>query len=179
MKTAMTLFAVLLLVSGCGFKEYNSMVARQNALMVQAFGHAMAEQTSESGRLAVALMFATGAGRQKLAKPETAATYIPMISTVALPWANLFWHRSDDDTNTNYSAGGDIYVQATNNSNHGGSEMISSITGTGNHGAQTITPAPVITPVIVGGESGEAPTDEAPAESEEPSDGPTIQPIEE
>jgi len=122
---------VLLAVSGCTYDKYNSMVMRQNQLLLAQFGEALSKQTSEGGRLAVTLLFATGAGRQTLARPETAATYLPMINSAILPWITLFHHHSDDDVNQSYAAGRD---------SHGGVEMMSQITGDYNTNTQYVCP---------------------------------------
>jgi hypothetical protein len=136
----MALIAVLLTLGGCGFKDYNNMVMQENATLLTAYGDAMAKQNSEGGRLAIALMFATGAGRQKLARPETAATYLPLVSSAVLPWVTLFHHGSDDDVSQSYAAGRDIYFQSSNSSTHAGSELFSAIKGDGNSNTQYVCP---------------------------------------
>ena len=140
MKTWLALIVILILVSSCSFGDYNKMVMQENATLLAAYGDAMAKQNSEGGRLAIALMFATGAGRQSLARPETAATYLPLINSAVLPWIALFHHGSDDDVNQSYAAGRDIYFQSTNNATHAGSELFSAIHGDGNSVEQYICP---------------------------------------
>lgn len=77
---------LLALLTGCGFDKYNDKVASSNLAMLTAYGDAMAKQTTEGGRIAVALIFASGQGRQKFARPETALDY----ANGFLPYANLF-----------------------------------------------------------------------------------------
>ena len=142
MKTwlALALILILLMTASCGFKEYNEMVMQENQMLLQAYGDAMAKQNSEGGRLAIALMFATGAGRQSLARPETAATYLPLVNSAVLPWIALFHHGSDDDVSQSYAAGRDIYFQSTNNASHAGNELFSAIEGDGNSVTQYVCP---------------------------------------
>ena len=140
MKTWLALILILLTTASCGFRDFNQMVMQENQMLLQAYGDAMAKQTTEGGRLAIALMFATGAGRQSLARPETAATYLPLINAAVMPWVALFHHGSDDDVSQSYAAGRDIYFQSTNNASHAGNELFSAIHGDGNSVEQYVCP---------------------------------------
>jgi hypothetical protein len=141
MKKYIFWLVILIAVSGCSFKEFNAQVERQNHDRFLAFSQGMAMQTTEGGRLALSLMYATGAGQQALVRPETARDYIGPINALVAPWIPLIWHHgSDDDTSQAITAGRDVYLQATNNSTHAGHEMFSAIHGDGNSVEQYVCP---------------------------------------
>jgi len=137
----LALILILILASSCGFDKFNAQVERQNMAMLKIFADGMAKQNTEAGRLALALTFATGVGRQSLARPETAATYLPLINATVLPWIALFHGHSDDDVSQSYAAGRDLIFQSTIDDNsHSGNDLMSMITGNNNTNTQYVCP---------------------------------------
>jgi len=104
----------VLLLSGCSHKEYNAFVSEQNNSRMEAYGKAMSLQTTEGGRLAVALTYALGVGQQQLARNETALDYMKAF----VPYANMIMPLAygawgGDETTSSMSAGRDIYLNST------------------------------------------------------------------
>ena len=118
-KRTISFICVAVVLTGCGFKDYNTAVQQDNQARVKAFGEAMSKQTTEGGRLAVAIIFATGMGQIPLAKPETAATYIPLVSSVVSPFIPLFYGGNRHKTTTSdLKAGRDIFYYGARTDAH-------------------------------------------------------------
>jgi hypothetical protein len=111
-----------LFLSGCGFKDYNSLVATQNTQRFQAFAQGMNSATSEGARIAIAMGFASNLGVTPLAKPETAKDYIRTVAPFVTPLYTLFNRKEEKSM----SAGRDIYV----NSNRSDTTSSSAVTDT-------------------------------------------------
>lgn len=120
--------ALLITLSSCGFKEHNQLIADSNNTRLAAYGDAMAKQTSEGGRMAVALMYATGAGMQNFVRPETVLDYANGL----LPYANLFmqWYGWGNTKNSPT-----YHVEGANNSMYVTNESESRNTNTRNDNA--------------------------------------------
>ncbi len=86
MKKILLLILILFFFSGCSHSEYNSMVAADAIQAQQAFGKALAIQTTEGGRTAVTLTYALGVGRPAYQRDDTVLDY----ANAFLPYANLF-----------------------------------------------------------------------------------------
>ena len=125
---------VLVLCAACSYDKYNALVLEQNAQLMRAYGDAMAKQTTEGGRIAIAIMFATGAGRQALARPETVKDYLVPVATVLNPWLPIIFGGgwADENNGGNMSAGRDIYVNATRADETWAGGSVLEITGDGN-----------------------------------------------
>ncbi len=113
MKTVIAV-AILAMLFGCSHKDYNTMVMAQNNERLQAYGKAMSIQTTEGGRLAIALTYALGVGRQQLSRDETALDYMKAFvpyANMLMPFAYGAWNG--DENRSSMSAGRDIYVNST------------------------------------------------------------------
>ncbi len=86
MKNVMLIVTVLVTLIGCSHSEYNAMVAADAIQAQQAFGKALAIQTTEGGRTAVTLTYALGVGRPQYQRDDTVLDY----ANAFLPYANLF-----------------------------------------------------------------------------------------
>jgi len=113
MKKIITVLLVGMVMSSCAHSNYNKTIADYERNRMSAYGDAMAKQTSETGRMAVAMAFAYGMGSGKFQRDDTVLDY----ASAFIPYANLLlplaygggWHRYG---NGDIEAGGDIYMNS-------------------------------------------------------------------
>ena len=112
MKIIISLILLATLSACADFKDHNEMIRQGNVTMFQAYGEAMAKQTTEGGRIAVQSAYLTRVGQQDYVRPETALDY----SNGLLPYANLFmqgytsYKRAKPVPTYRASENGSIYV---------------------------------------------------------------------
>ena len=113
------LFIVMLLtVTGCSHLEHNQMIRESNNGRLEAYGKALAMQTTEGGRMALTITYALGVGQQDYVRPETFLTY----ATGLMPYANLFmnmWYLGNgqgDNSPTYHVEGANNSMYVTNES---------------------------------------------------------------
>ncbi|RLF63765.1 MAG: hypothetical protein DRN30_06165, partial [Thermoplasmata archaeon] len=58
------IIAATLLMSGCSHLEHNQMIRESNNGRLEAYGKALAMQTTEGGRMALTITYALGVGQQ-------------------------------------------------------------------------------------------------------------------
>jgi len=113
MKKTIVCIVVLLFLSACAHNEYNAAVAKYEQTRMKAYGDAMAKQSTETGRMAVAMAFAYGMGKGKFQREDTVLDY----ATAFLPYANLLLPLAYGGGyfkygNGDIEAGGDIYMNS-------------------------------------------------------------------
>ena len=110
--------AMLLTVTGCSHADHNQMIRESNNGRLEAYGKALAMQTTEGGRMALTITYALGVGQQDYVRPETFLTY----ATGLMPYANLFmnmWYLGNgqgDNSPTYHVEGANNSMYVTNES---------------------------------------------------------------
>jgi hypothetical protein len=121
MRTIIVVFLCLVFLSGCGFKDYNSVVATQNANRFKAFTEGLNASKSEGARIAMAMAFASNMGQEQLARPETARDYIRTLAPFVTPLYSMFSSRKQSSSSVN--AGRDVYMNSTRSDVNEGSNI--------------------------------------------------------
>jgi len=100
-KTILALVAAIVLLVGCGTKDYNNTVKELNATNRAAYAQGMAACGDNAAcQVGLSAAYFGNAGQMPLAKPDTALDY----AKVALPFAQL-WVQWDGSGNSAGSGG--------------------------------------------------------------------------
>ena len=114
------LFIVVMLLSSCSHAEHNQMLMDMNQSRFEAYGTAMAKQTCEGGRLAIALAYSLGVGQQQLQREDTALDWVRGVGGLLNPWVALWFAgdsgRSNDSGDT--IVGRDYVYQGIHTDDH-------------------------------------------------------------
>jgi len=100
-KTILALVASIVLLVGCGTKEYNDAVKDMNTMNRKAYAEGMAACKGDAAcQVGLSAAYFGNAGQMPLAKPDTALDY----AKAALPFAQL-WVQWDGSGNSTGSGG--------------------------------------------------------------------------
>lgn len=102
------------LLASCSYKEENAQITTMNMQRQENMAMALSSAKTSEAVVAMSILFAIGAGQQKLFQPQSALDYIhgafPYVSLI-LP---ILSRGSGGDTRS-VQSGRDIYINATNN----------------------------------------------------------------
>jgi len=115
-KLGCAIIVIFMLASGCAHKEYNDRVAASNASMFEAYGNAMSLQSTEGGRLALAIAYSTGAGRAQFQREDTVLDWTQGLLPFAALAVPFLWDADQSDTRA-ITAGGDIFMSSSQEHN--------------------------------------------------------------
>lgn len=103
---------VLFFLVGCSHKATNEMILANNGLAIQNIAQALSEAETPEAVVAMSILFATGAGQQKIVRGETALDYINGIvplANVLAPYIKSNSRKSQDAV----AAGRDVYISSS------------------------------------------------------------------